>query len=57
MKDSDYWQNKSFTRAILPGLNLAVRGGKICPGQETGSGNRGRLRVLNDTKLVPNEHE
>ena len=27
------------------------------PGQETGLGNRGRLKVLNDTKLVLNEHE
>ena len=27
------------------------------PHQETGSGNRGRLKVLNDTKLVLNELE
>ena len=26
------------------------------PNQETGLGNRGRLKVLNDTKLVLNEH-
>ena len=27
------------------------------PNQETSFGNRGRLKVLNDTKLVLNEHE
>ena len=27
------------------------------PGQETGLENRGRLKVLNDTKLALNEHE
>ena len=27
------------------------------PSQKTGLGNRGRLNVLNDTKLVLNEHE
>ena len=31
---------------------LAVRNGKKNPGQETGLGNRGRLKVLNDTKLI-----
>ena len=31
--------------------------GKKSPCQETGLGNRGRLKVLNDTKLVLNEHE
>ena len=34
-----------------------VRSGKKSPNQETGLGNRGRLKVLNDTKLVLNEHE
>jgi hypothetical protein len=33
---------------------LAVRNGKKSPNQETGSGNRGRLKVLNDTKLIQN---
>ena len=27
------------------------------PNQETGLGNRGHLKVMNDTKLVLNEHE
>ena len=27
------------------------------PNQETGLGRRGRLKVLNDTKLVINEHD
>ena len=31
--------------------------GQKSPGQETGWGNRGRLKVLNVTKLVLNEHE
>ena len=35
---------------------LAVRRSKKSPHQETGFGNRERLKVLNDTKLVPNEH-
>ena len=30
---------------------------KKSPGQKTGLENRGRLKVLNDTKLVLNEHE
>jgi hypothetical protein len=30
---------------------------KKSPNQETGLGSRGRLNVLNDTKLVLNEHE
>ena len=30
---------------------------KKSPGQKTGFGNRGRLKALNDTKLVLNEHE
>ena len=30
---------------------------KRSPIQETGLGNRERLKVLNDTKLVLNEHE
>ena len=34
---------------------LAVRNGKKSPGQETGFGNRGRLMVLNDTKLILND--
>jgi hypothetical protein len=37
--------------------NLAVKSGKKSPGQETGLENRGRLKVLNDTKLALNEHE
>ena len=36
--------------------NLAVRSGGKSPGQEIGLGNRRRLKVLNDTKLVLNEH-
>ena len=36
---------------------LAVRGDKKGPNQETGMENRGRLKVLNDTKLVLNDHE
>ena len=36
---------------------LAVRSGKKSPNQETGLGNRGCLKVLNDIKLVLNDHE
>ena len=36
---------------------FAVRSDKKSPNQETGLGNRGRLKVLNDTKLALNEHE
>ena len=36
---------------------VAVRNGKKKSGQETGLGNRERLKVLNDTKLVLNKHE
>ena len=35
---------------------LAVRSSKKSPHQETGFGNRERIKVLNDTKLVLNEH-
>jgi hypothetical protein len=42
---------------ILLNSNLAVRSGKKNSGQETGLGNRGRLKVLNGTKMVLNEHE
>ena len=31
---------------------VAVRSGKKSPNQETGLGNRGHLKVLNDTKFV-----
>ena len=31
---------------------LAVRNSKKSPNQETGVGNRGSLKVLNDTKLI-----
>ena len=37
---------------LLTSCPLAVRNVKKSPGQETGLGNRGRLKVLNDTKLV-----
>ena len=40
------------SRAVL--LN---RNGKKSPNHETDLGNRGRLKVLTDTKLVLNEHE
>ena len=33
------------------------KNGQKSPGQETGLGNRGRLKVLKDTKLVLNELE
>ena len=36
---------------------LAVRSGKKSPYHGTGLGNRGHLKVLNDTKLILNEHE
>ena len=35
---------------------LAVRSGKKSPNEEIGLGNRGLLKLLNDTKLVLNEH-
>ena len=38
-------------------LITVVRNGKKSPNQETDFGSRGRLKVLNDTKLVLNEHE
>ena len=34
---------------------LAVRSGQKSPNQETGLGNRERLKVLNDTKLILND--
>ena len=36
---------------------VCLRNGKKSPNQETGLGNRGHMKVLNDTKLVLNEHE
>ena len=42
-----------IARAVL----IHVRSGGKSPGQEVGFGNRGRLKVLNDTKLVLNEQE
>ena len=33
-----------------------MRSGKKSQGQETGLGNRGSMKVPNDTKLVLNEH-
>ena len=44
-------------RWMLHYSHLAVRSGKLCSNQETGLGNRGYLKVLNDNKLVLNEHE
>ena len=38
-------------------LSYCTRIGKNSPNQETGLRIRGRLNVLNDTKLVLNEHE
>jgi hypothetical protein len=34
---------------------LDVRSSKKSPNQETGLGNRGHLKVLNDTKLIQND--
>ena len=34
---------------------LVVRSGKKSPNQETGLGNRGRLKVLNDSNLILND--
>ena len=34
---------------------VAVRSGKKSPNQETGLGNRGHLKVLNDTKFILND--
>ena len=36
---------------------LAARNGKKVPTKKTGLGNRERLKVLDDIKLVLNEHE
>ena len=52
-----YWDFTRFfinfhTRAVLLSKN-----GKNSPNQYTDLGNRGRLKVLNDNKLVLNEHE
>ena len=44
-----------FSRKYRAGLILSrftVRNGKKSPNQETGLGNMGHLKVLNDTKLV-----
>ena len=50
--------NVNFTFKVYYNQNcLAVRSGKKSPNQETGLGNRGCLKVLNDIKFVLNEHE
>ena len=38
-------------------LSFCKKWQKKSPNQETGLGNRGRLKVLNDTKLFLNEYE
>ena len=46
-------------KPLSPGLGCleqsGVRSSKKSPGQETGLGNRGRLKVLNDTKFILND--
>ena len=43
---------KPITKYLEP-----VENGKKIPNQETDLENRGHQKVLNDTKLVPNEHD
>ena len=49
--------NLNLLTILMYWSSLAVRSGKKSPNQETGFGNRRRLKDLNDTKLVLNEHE
>ena len=42
---------------FFPGSTTYVDATKVRPGQETGLGNKGHLQVLNEIKLVLNEHE
>ena len=60
----DSWQKNKFLLAPVefeylhrldPYSSLAVRSGKKSPNQETGLENRGRLKVLNDTKFILND--
>ena len=49
-----------YLRLICQSRNqscLTVRSGKKSSNQESGLGNRGRLKVLNDTKLILNDQE
>ena len=45
-------KKESLSRAVL--MYVAT---KKSHNQETGLGNRGRLKILNDTQLVLNKHE
>ena len=62
---SAHGQSRAGRKILKKYLNLldvtyqsqfAVRHSKKSSNQETGLGNRGHLKVLNDTKLVLNEH-
>ena len=44
-------------QTVVGKSRLAVKSNKKSPNQVTGLGNRGCLKVLNDTKLVLNEHD
>jgi hypothetical protein len=47
---------KDFVHACQKKLNrLAVRSSKKSPNQKTGLGNRGRLKVLIDIKVILND--
>ena len=43
---------RNFGQIVLGPGHLAVRNGKKSPKQESYLGNRGHLKVLNDTKLI-----
>ena len=47
-----YQDSKTLVRA-----DLLLEAAKKSPNQETGLGNRGHLKVMNDTKFDLNEHE
>ena len=49
------WGTLDVFHAPMSMCGLAVRNGKKSPNQETGLQNRGRLKVLNVTKLILND--
>ena len=57
MEEFFWWIYEDTAEFDITYYNFAVRSSKKSPNQETGLGNMGRLTVLNDTKLVLNEHE
>ena len=54
-KETDFINFKTFQYAKRYLGRLAVRNGKKSPEQQTGFGKKGRLKLLNDTKLILND--